>query len=142
MPSRLQQTDAPQVADSGERPWGRWCVLDRGRGYQVKLLEVRPGQRLSLQYHRHRSEIWVQVAGTALVTVGEKSFSPLPLQPVVIPVGAVHRLGNPGKDLLRIIEVQQGDWISEDDIVRLEDDYRRAPPTAVTGRSSLEHLTK
>lgn len=136
MSSRLQPISPGEPAETEERPWGRWCVLDRGRGYQVKLIEVRPGQRLSLQYHGHRSEIWVQVAGTALVTVGKRSFSPLPLQPVVIPVGTVHRLGNPGKDVLRIIEVQQGDWISEDDIVRLEDDYRRAPPTAVMSRSS------
>ncbi|MGH8321817.1 MAG: phosphomannose isomerase type II C-terminal cupin domain, partial [Gammaproteobacteria bacterium] len=117
-------------ASLGERPWGRWTVLHRGEGYQVKLLEVRPGQRLSLQFHRHRSEIWVKVAGTAQATVGDRSFDPAPLQPVVIPVGEMHRLGNPGKELLRIIEVQQGDWISEDDIVRLEDDYRRAPVAA------------
>lgn len=136
MSSRLQLTSPGEPAETGERPWGRWYVLDRGRGYQVKLLEVRPGQRLSLQYHRHRSEIWVKVAGTALATVGNRNLDPAPLQPVVIPTGAVHRLGNPGKDVLRIIEVQQGDWISEDDIVRLEDDYRRAPPTAVTSRSS------
>lgn len=128
MSSNLSVSAATETADRGERPWGQWKVLYRGEGYQVKLIEVRPGQRLSLQYHRHRSEIWVKVAGSAVATVGEQSFDPAPMQPVVIPVGAVHRLGNPGTDMLRIVEVQQGDWISEEDIVRLQDDYQRASP--------------
>jgi mannose-6-phosphate isomerase-like protein (cupin superfamily) len=115
----------PDESSVGVRPWGRWTVLHRGNGYQVKLLEVLPGQRLSLQYHRHRSEVWVKVAGEAEAVVGTRTFSPGDRQPVVIPVGAIHRLGNPGRKLLCIIEVQQGDLISEDDIVRLEDDYHR-----------------
>lgn len=126
MSRNLRDRRAAGATERGKRPWGRWTVLHRGDGYQVKLIEVNPGQRLSLQYHGHRSEIWVKVAGSAVATVGDKSFDPAPLQPVIIPVGAVHRLGNPGADVLRIIEVQQGDWISEDDIVRLDDDYRRA----------------
>jgi mannose-6-phosphate isomerase-like protein (cupin superfamily) len=109
----------------GVRPWGRWTILQRGAGFQVKLIEVLPGQRLSLQYHRHRSEVWVKVSGEAEAVVGDRTLAPGDLEPVVVPVGMVHRLGNPGRTLLRVIEVQQGDLISEDDIVRLEDDYHR-----------------
>jgi mannose-6-phosphate isomerase-like protein (cupin superfamily) len=115
----------PPQALVGVRPWGRWVILQRGAGFQVKLIEVLPGQRLSLQYHRHRSEVWVKVSGEAEAVVGGRRFAPGDLEPVVVPAGTVHRLGNPGQKLLRVIEVQQGDVISEDDIVRLEDDYDR-----------------
>ena len=125
-PATTQRAQTPALATVGERPWGRWRILESGDGYQVKLIEVLPGHRLSLQYHLHRSEIWVKVVGTAGVTVGGRSWDPQPLEPVVIPVGIVHRLGNTGPDVLRIIEVQQGEILSEDDIVRLEDDYQRA----------------
>ena len=124
-PPPLRAPTPPDAADVGVRPWGRWTVLQRGDGYQVKLIEVLPGQRLSLQYHRYRSEVWIKVSGVAEAVVGDRRFAPGDLEPVVVSVGTVHRLGNPGPGLLRIIEVQQGGLISEDDIVRLEDDYNR-----------------
>jgi mannose-6-phosphate isomerase len=113
-----------------EKPWGRGVLLEVGPGYKVKRLEVKPGHRLSLQKHRHRCENWVVAAGTATVTVGDRTF-PLRLQEhTFIPVDTLHRLENPGPDLLVIIEVQHGAPLSEDDIVRVADDYRRVPPAA------------
>jgi mannose-6-phosphate isomerase len=113
-----------------EKPWGRGVLLEVGPGYKVKRLEVKPGHRLSLQKHRHRCENWVVAAGTATVTVGDRTF-PLRLQEhIFIPVETLHRLENPGPDLLVIIEVQHGALLSEDDIVRVADDYRRVPPAA------------
>ena len=113
-----------------EKPWGRGVLLEMGPGYKVKRLEVKPGHRLSLQKHRHRCENWVVAAGTATVTVGDRTF-PLRLQEhAFIPVETLHRLENPGPDLLVIIEVQHGALLSEDDIVRVADDYRRVPPAA------------
>lgn len=111
---------------AAERPWGRWTVLTEGVGYQVKLIEVSPGHRLSLQLHRHRSEHWVVVSGRARVVIGDRVVELTPLESMVIPVGAVHRLENPGADPLVVVEVQQGEVLGEEDIVRLEDDYHRA----------------
>lgn len=108
-----------------ERPWGRWRILDEGDGFKVKRLEVKPGQRLSLQLHHHRSEHWVVAAGTATVTAGDKIFTAGQNEHVFIPVETVHRLENKEEDLLAVIEVQTGDYLKEDDLVRLEDDYGR-----------------
>lgn len=109
-----------------ERPWGRYEVLDEGEGYKVKRIEVKPGQRLSLQSHERRSEHWVVVAGTALVTVGEQEITLPTNQHVNIPSQTRHRVANPGNGLLVFIEVQSGAYLGEDDIKRFEDDYHRA----------------
>lgn len=107
------------------RPWGRWTVLHEGDGFKVKLIEVSPGQRLSLQYHHQRSEVWVGVAGCALATIDGETFDLVAQQTAIIPRRVVHRLGNPGKEMVLVVEIQQGEYLGEDDIVRLEDDYQR-----------------
>lgn len=111
---------------AAERPWGRWTVLTEGVGYKVKLIEVSPGHRLSLQLHRHRSEHWVVVSGKARVVISNQVLELSPFESAVIPVGAVHRLENAWPDPLVVVEVQRGEILSEEDIVRLEDDYQRA----------------
>lgn len=116
------------LLETADRPWGRWTVLTEGAGYKVKLIEVRPGHRLSLQFHHHRSEHWVVVSGRARVVIGDRTAEATPLESMVIPVGSVHRLENPGADPLVVVEVQQGEILSEEDIVRLEDDYHRVKP--------------
>ncbi|MEH6525379.1 MAG: mannose-1-phosphate guanylyltransferase/mannose-6-phosphate isomerase [Sneathiella sp.] len=107
------------------RPWGTYEGLDLGEAHQVKHIVVYPGEKLSLQYHHHRSEHWVVVAGTAEVTVGDETSQLSANESVYIPVGAVHRLYNPGSVPVRLIEVQVGNYLGEDDIVRLEDVYGR-----------------
>ncbi len=107
------------------RPWGWYNVVDEGKSYKVKAIEVNPGSRLSLQKHFHRAEHWVVVEGTALVERDGKKQLLSENQSTYIPIGAVHRLSNPGKTSLRIVEVQSGSYLEEDDIVRLEDDYER-----------------
>ena len=111
--------------DSDQRPWGAWYVLDRGDGYQVKRLEVLPGQRLSYQTHRLRAEHWVVVAGTATCTVDGETVEVKTGGWVDIEVGTPHRIANVHDDLLVVIEVQRGDYLGEDDICRLDDDYGR-----------------
>lgn len=108
-----------------ERPWGRFTVLEEGDRYKVKRLEVMPGHRLSLQMHHHRSEHWVVVQGTAKVTTGDRTYLVHARESTYIPVATRHRVENPGRIPLVIIEVQNGDYLSEDDIVRFEDDYHR-----------------
>jgi mannose-1-phosphate guanylyltransferase/mannose-6-phosphate isomerase len=107
------------------RPWGSYTVLEEGPGYKVKRVTVNPGGRLSLQLHHKRSEHWVVIAGTARVTRGEDLFDLAVSQSTAIPVETKHRLENPGKDTLHIIEVQNGPYLGEDDIVRFQDDYGR-----------------
>lgn len=108
------------------RPWGWFQTIDDGYRYRVKHIQVNPGSKLSLQKHWHRSEHWVVVTGTALVTCGDKTFSLRENESTFIPAGTVHRLENPGKLPLRMIEVQSGEYVGEDDIVRVEDDYGRS----------------
>jgi mannose-1-phosphate guanylyltransferase/mannose-6-phosphate isomerase len=110
-----------------ERPWGWFRTLLRGPGLQVKELCVRPGARLSLQRHRHRAEQWVVASGEALVTLDGRDIRLQPRGYVDIPQGAVHRLGNPASQILRVIEIQTGTYLGEDDIERLSDQYGRAP---------------
>lgn len=110
-----------------QRPWGQFECLEIGERFQVKRLSVNPGARLSLQRHYHRAEHWVIVRGTALVTCGDDVRLLAENQVAYIPLGAVHRLENPGKLQLELIEVQCGPYLREDDIVRLEDDHGRAP---------------
>ena len=108
------------------RPWGTYDAIAGSERFQVKLINVNPGEKLSLQKHYHRSEHWVVVAGTALVTLGESKFTVSEGQSVFIPVGEIHSLENPGKVLLELVEVQSGAYLGEDDIVRIEDIYGRA----------------
>ncbi len=107
------------------RPWGHYQSIETGPGYQVKRLTVNPGARLSLQLHHRRSEHWVVVSGTARVTRGEEVFDLEANQSTFIPVETPHRLENPGREPVSLIEVQSGSYLGEDDIVRLEDDYGR-----------------
>jgi mannose-1-phosphate guanylyltransferase/mannose-6-phosphate isomerase len=107
------------------RPWGHYDSVDSGERFQVKRIVVEPGARLSLQMHHHRAEHWVVVRGTALVTRGEERFIVSENESAYIPLGVSHRLENPGKMPLEIIEVQSGSYLGEDDIVRLDDQYGR-----------------
>lgn len=107
------------------RPWGSYDSVDMGGRFQVKRITVKPGASLSLQMHHHRAEHWIVVSGTAQVTCNEKTFLLTENQSTYIPVGAVHRLANPGKIALELIEVQSGSYLGEDDIERLEDVYGR-----------------
>jgi mannose-1-phosphate guanylyltransferase / mannose-6-phosphate isomerase len=107
------------------RPWGYYESVDEGQGFQVKRLMVKPGHKLSLQLHHRRAEHWVVVAGTARVTRGEEVFDLARNQSTYIPLGTKHRLENAGSEPLLIVEVQSGDYLGEDDIVRLEDSYNR-----------------
>jgi mannose-1-phosphate guanylyltransferase/mannose-6-phosphate isomerase len=109
------------------RPWGFFETLHLGTGTQVKLIEVNPGAALSLQYHHKRAEHWVVVSGEACVVRGEETFALGENESTYIPIGMQHRLENKGERALRIIEVQVGSYLGEDDIVRLEDRYKRAP---------------
>lgn len=107
------------------RPWGKYDSVDKGEQYQVKRITVKPGAKLSVQMHNHRSEHWVVVSGKAKVTKGENTFLLSVNESTYIPVGVIHALENPGKEPLEIIEVQSGSYLGEDDIVRFEDIYGR-----------------
>lgn len=107
------------------RPWGGYTSVLNGERFQVKRLFVTPGKRLSLQKHHHRSEHWIVVRGTAEVTIGETTMALRENKSVYIPQGEVHRLANPGKILLELIEVQTGSYLGEDDIIRIEDEFGR-----------------
>ncbi len=107
------------------RPWGSYTLLEMGERYKIKRIEVNPGAKLSHQMHRHRSEHWVVVSGTARVTNGEKVYDVHPNESTYIPLSTKHRLENLGKIPLQIIEVQNGEYLEEDDIVRFDDDYNR-----------------
>ena len=112
------------------RPWGNYESIDYGGRYQVKRIIVYPGQMLSLQKHHHRSEHWVIVKGTAVITKDTEEMLLTEDQSVYIPLGAVHRLHNPGKVNLELIEIQTGSYLGEDDIVRLDDVYGRGTPNS------------
>jgi mannose-1-phosphate guanylyltransferase/mannose-6-phosphate isomerase len=108
------------------RPWGSFTILDEGDGFKVKRISVKPAEKLSLQYHHHRSEHWTVIQGEATVTIGE-STKPVKInESVYIPLKEKHALANEGEELMQLIEVQLGDYLGEDDIVRLEDRYGRA----------------
>ncbi len=107
------------------RPWGTYETLIEGNGYKIKRIIVKPGKRLSLQKHFHRNEHWIVVSGTAEVQVGDKKYLVRQNESTYIKMGEVHRLSNPGKIPVILIEAQVGEYIDEDDIVRLEDDYQR-----------------
>ena len=126
----VARLDADKVAQSVQhrkvaRPWGTYDSVDVGERHQVKRISVRPGAKLSLQMHHHRAEHWIVVKGTALVTRGDEQVLLTENQSTYIPLGVTHRLENPGKTDLEIIEVQSGSYLGEDDIVRFEDTYGR-----------------
>jgi mannose-1-phosphate guanylyltransferase/mannose-6-phosphate isomerase len=127
----LKQQGAPEHLEhlTVHRPWGSYTVLEEGPGYKVKRVTVNAGGRLSLQLHHKRSEHWVVIAGTARVTRGEEIFDLELGQSTAIPVETKHRLENPGHETLHIIEVQNGPYLGEDDIVRFKDDYGRTAAT-------------
>lgn len=122
--------DAPSnlnpIAATELRPWGSFTILEEGRGYKIKRIEVKPGHRLSLQMHHHRSEHWIVVSGTAKVTCGDEEIIISSNQSTYVPQCTSHRLENPGVIPLILIEVQNGEYLGEDDIIRFQDDYSRA----------------
>jgi len=120
MPSKFKSN-----ADAVHRPWGKYTILEEGKRYKVKLIEVNPHSRISLQFHKHRSEHWVVVSGAAKITNGNRIFNLSPNESTCIPAQTIHRLENHGTIPLQIIEIQYGEYLEEDDIVRLEDDYQR-----------------
>jgi mannose-6-phosphate isomerase-like protein (cupin superfamily) len=122
--AKITSAEPPPAQQHETRPWGNWRVLTEGPGFRVKLVEVQPSQRVSLQYHYHRSEHWVVVAGKARVVIGERRYDMHLMQSVLIPARTIHRIENPYSEVLQIVEVQRGDRLDEEDIVRLEDDYQ------------------
>lgn len=123
----LKKQQAPEHLEhlTVQRPWGSYTVLEEGPGFKVKRVTVNPGGRLSLQMHHERSEHWVVIAGTARVTRDQNVFDLKVGESTAIPVKTKHRLENPGKETVHIIEVQNGPYLGEDDIVRFKDDYGR-----------------
>jgi len=125
--AKLKDQNRPEAVNHRKvfRPWGYYDSLDVGDGFQAKRICVKPGEKISLQKHKHRSEHWVVVSGTAKITCGDKIYNLEKNQSTYIPKGEIHRLENQGTVDLEIIEVQTGDYLGEDDIIRLEDDYER-----------------
>ena len=136
--TRIKAEHAPE-ADAHRkvrRPWGFYDSIDHGDRFQVKRIVVSPGARLSLQMHHHRAEHWIVVRGTALVTRGDEQFLLSENESTFIPLGVRHRLDNPGKVPLEIIEVQSGAYLGEDDIVRFDDKYGRCAPADANADAS------
>jgi mannose-6-phosphate isomerase len=125
-------TGAPAAFEP--RPWGGFQTLEEGEGYKVKRLVVEPSHRLSLQRHRFRAEHWVVVTGSPRVIVSGRSRRLRARDIVVVPKGAWHRIENPGRVPVVIIEVQHGSYLGEDDIIRRQDDYGRIPGAAAGSR--------
>jgi len=125
--NQLKQAQRPEVNLHTKvyRPWGSYQTVDEDPRFQVKRIQVKPGASLSLQMHYHRSEHWIVVKGTAKITRGEETLLLTENQSTYIPLGTQHRLENPGKIPLEIIEVQSGTYLGEDDIIRFEDNYGR-----------------
>ncbi|WP_084181571.1 mannose-1-phosphate guanylyltransferase/mannose-6-phosphate isomerase [Polaromonas glacialis] len=128
--AELEARRTPQAAMHRKvsRPWGSYDSIDTGERFQVKRIVVKPGGTLSLQKHYHRAEHWIVVKGTAKVTCGTETFLLTENQSTYIPIGELHRLHNPGKTQLEMIEVQSGSYLGEDDIERFEDSYGRVIP--------------
>lgn len=114
------------VREFDQRPWGSYTVLEEAPTFKVKRIEVLPGKRLSYQKHAQRAEHWVVVAGIAKVTLDGREITVRDGEAIDIPIGSAHRVENPGTDDLIFIEVQRGNYLGEDDITRLEDDFGRA----------------
>jgi len=126
--AKLKEKDShlPNIHLTAHRPWGTYTVLEDTPGYKIKRIVVRPNKRLSLQKHFHRNEHWIVVSGTATVTVGENTFLVRPNESTYIKMGEIHRLENKGKIDLVLIEAQVGEYTGEDDIVRIDDDFKRS----------------
>jgi len=122
---KVRDSDLPHTHLTVHRPWGRYTILEDKKGYKIKKIIVHPSKRLSLQKHFHRSEHWVVVSGIALVTIGKEESLVKENESIYIPIGEEHRLENPGKVDVVLIEAQVGDYLGEDDIVRIEDDFER-----------------
>lgn len=114
-----------QKGQKDNRPWGTWEVLDAGNGFCVKRICVTPKNILSLQSHNHRSEHWIIVSGEAVVTLGEDKIVKKANESIYIPVGTKHRIQNDGTENMEFIEIQTGDNLDENDIIRYEDSYGR-----------------
>jgi mannose-1-phosphate guanylyltransferase/mannose-6-phosphate isomerase len=125
---RLSDAERPEATQHRKifRPWGAYDSIGTGQRFQVKRISVKQGAKLSLQMHHHRAEHWVVVSGTAKITNGDEEYLLTENQSTYIPVGVVHSLENPGKIPLELIEIQSGEYLGEDDIVRLQDRYGRA----------------
>jgi mannose-1-phosphate guanylyltransferase/mannose-6-phosphate isomerase len=124
---QMEQSDRKEASEhlTTFRPWGSYTILEEGRSYKIKRIVVNPSERLSLQKHYHRSEHWVVVKGTAKVTIGDSEIFIHENESAYVPKSTFHRLENPGKIPLEIIEVQNGHYLEEDDIVRIDDVYGR-----------------
>jgi mannose-1-phosphate guanylyltransferase/mannose-6-phosphate isomerase len=122
---KAHNSELANIHVTAHRPWGTYTVLEEGADFKIKRIVVKPGNRLSLQMHHHRSEHWVVVSGMARVTNGEQEFFVSQNESTFIPAGCKHRLENPGVLDLVMIEVQSGDYVGEDDIVRFDDSYGR-----------------
>ncbi|RXJ78439.1 mannose-1-phosphate guanylyltransferase/mannose-6-phosphate isomerase [Arcobacter sp. F2176] len=120
-----QKSELHNVHLTGHRPWGTYTILENSPGYKIKKIEVKSGKRLSLQKHFHRNEHWIVVSGCATVTIEDKTFILNPNESTYIKAGQLHRLENQGKLPLVIIEAQVGEYTGEDDIVRIDDDFKR-----------------
>ncbi len=124
--ARPETQGITEIHRTAYRPWGGYSSILNGARFQVKRLFVKPGKKLSLQKHHHRAEHWVVVSGTAEVTIDGKISQVSENQSIYLPLGCTHRLANPGKILLEVIEVQTGSYLGEDDIIRIEDEFGRA----------------
>jgi mannose-1-phosphate guanylyltransferase/mannose-1-phosphate guanylyltransferase/mannose-6-phosphate isomerase len=124
---KKDKRNEPDIHTKVYRPWGNYETIDISERFQVKRLTVKPGEKLSAQKHHHRAEHWVVVRGTAVVTRGDKEILLKEDESIYIPLGTLHRLYNPGKIPLEIVEVQSGSYLGEDDIVRFDDIYGRSP---------------
>ncbi|NTW47184.1 MAG: mannose-1-phosphate guanylyltransferase/mannose-6-phosphate isomerase, partial [Chlorobaculum sp.] len=122
---RLQEREEPLIHRRVYRPWGSYETVDEGERFKVKRITVKPGAALSLQMHHQRAEHWIVVTGKALVTVGDRQVPLEANESIYIPLQEKHRLENPGEEPLELIEVQSGEYLGEDDIVRFEDHYGR-----------------
>jgi mannose-1-phosphate guanylyltransferase/mannose-6-phosphate isomerase len=122
----IQQREETNLHRKVARPWGWYNSIDRGERFKVKRIQVKPEASLSLQMHQHRAEHWVVVKGVAEITNGDQVITLNENQSTYIPLGQVHRLANPSKTPLEIIEVQTGNYLGEDDILRYEDFYGRS----------------
>jgi len=121
-----EKNDLHNIHMTAHRPWGTYTILEESAPYKIKRIVVKPGKRLSLQKHRHRNEHWIVVSGTATVTVGNETKKVLTNESTYIPMGELHRLENCESTDLVIIEAQVGDYLGEDDIIRVEDDFKRS----------------
>ncbi|WP_345974988.1 mannose-1-phosphate guanylyltransferase/mannose-6-phosphate isomerase [Sulfurimonas sp. HSL3-7] len=122
---KARNSELPNIHVTAHRPWGTYTILDESDGYKVKRIVVKPGKRLSLQKHYHRSEHWIVVSGTATVTRGKEEYLVRANESTYIPMGEIHRLENVGRIPLVMIEAQVGEYVGEDDIVRILDDFKR-----------------